>query len=193
MNNRRRFLLFTAAAALLFVLALPGVHWRLYGWCRGEPFYRGRPSSYWRSAIAACEIRWSFFSLATSGGDRGLLPPVQDMILIPRLDPVERFRQWLAENLNQPNLAAKPVAPFVECDASAVPVLIALLGDRDPQVRCFAAQTLGSLNGDAREAVPALRDLASDRTHVFDDATVGHAAAEAVKSITAPSWTGRKR
>jgi hypothetical protein len=33
------------------VLALPGVHWRLIGWWRGEPFWRGRPASFYARSI----------------------------------------------------------------------------------------------------------------------------------------------
>jgi hypothetical protein len=32
------------AASLLH----PAVHWRLIGWAKGEAFYQGRPTSYWR-------------------------------------------------------------------------------------------------------------------------------------------------
>src|SRR5437667_138733 len=60
MNNamtkrRRRLLAALAVLALLGVLALPAVHWRLIGWWRGEPFYQGRPASYW-----AAELRSSY-------------------------------------------------------------------------------------------------------------------------------------
>jgi hypothetical protein len=40
-----------ALAAVLGTLAMPGVHWRLIGWVRGEPFWRGRPASYYADRI----------------------------------------------------------------------------------------------------------------------------------------------
>src|SRR5437763_15710605 len=55
-QRRRRLLVALSLLALLGVLALPGVHWRLVGWWRGEPFYDGRPASYWSSAIADCQV-----------------------------------------------------------------------------------------------------------------------------------------
>src|SRR5436309_11657235 len=55
--TRRRKLLFSATTLVaLGVLALPGVHWRLYGWARGEPFYDGRPTSYWRGLVIRGEM-----------------------------------------------------------------------------------------------------------------------------------------
>src|SRR5947208_1405182 len=51
MTKRRRRLLALAVLALLGVLAFPGVHWRLVGWARGEPFYQGRPASYYADRV----------------------------------------------------------------------------------------------------------------------------------------------
>ena len=48
---RRRWRLLLALTLLLLAggLALvPGVRWPVYGWLRGEAFYQGRPTSYWR-------------------------------------------------------------------------------------------------------------------------------------------------
>ncbi len=33
------------------LLALPSIRWPLWGWMRGEAFYEGRPTSYWRWEI----------------------------------------------------------------------------------------------------------------------------------------------
>jgi hypothetical protein len=170
MKNRRRLLLFAAAAALLFALALSGAHWRLYGWCRGEPFYRGRPASYWRGEAAACEA---------------VVIPGEPVELLPPPGPFFRLRLRLAQCLNRPDLTPEPDCSLVNCDGSAVPVLIALLGDSDPKVRYLAAQRLGLLNGDGRAALPALRELSSDRAAVPGGATVGDAAAWAVCRIEA--------
>ena len=50
-RRRRRLLIGLAVLALVGVLALPGVQWRLIGWAKGEPFYRGRPASYFARDI----------------------------------------------------------------------------------------------------------------------------------------------
>jgi hypothetical protein len=36
-RRRRRLFIGSGVLALLGVLALPGVHWRLHGWAGGEP------------------------------------------------------------------------------------------------------------------------------------------------------------
>src|SRR5262249_43958257 len=50
---KRRHLLWVAL--VLFLLAaiflLPASRWRIIGWTKGESFYRGRPTSYWREEI----------------------------------------------------------------------------------------------------------------------------------------------
>src|SRR5271154_6264238 len=33
------------------LLLAPSVRWPIYGWLRGEAFYQGMPTSYWRSEI----------------------------------------------------------------------------------------------------------------------------------------------
>jgi hypothetical protein len=61
MTRHRRLYLASFAALGLVVLALPGVHWRLIGWARWEPFYQGRPSLYWRGVAMACHAESHFF------------------------------------------------------------------------------------------------------------------------------------
>jgi hypothetical protein len=187
MKNRRRLLLLIMTAALLVALALPAVHWRLYGWCSGEPFYRGRPASYWRAEVAACDVVLlpGLELMASSMIGRGDRPPAPCIVLLPRPGMSERLQRWLAERLGIPKLAADRAHPLADCDDSAVPVLMALLGDRDPKVRYFSAQTLGFLNGDRRAALPALRELVSDRAAVNEEWTVGDAAAEAAYRVAA--------
>ena len=40
-----------SVVAMAAVLAVPAVHWRLVGWARGEPFFGGRPASWWRDLV----------------------------------------------------------------------------------------------------------------------------------------------
>src|SRR5436309_10894633 len=60
-KRRRRLLLALALLALVGVLALPGVHWRLIGWWRGEPFYQGRPASYWAAELRSFDLDFTSF------------------------------------------------------------------------------------------------------------------------------------
>jgi hypothetical protein len=39
-------------AVLLLALLSPRGRWAVWGWLRGEAFYHGRPTSYWRSRLA---------------------------------------------------------------------------------------------------------------------------------------------
>jgi hypothetical protein len=50
MTKRRRLVLsFTLLLAAGMTFSLPPVYWRVVGWAKGEPFYRGRPTSWWRN------------------------------------------------------------------------------------------------------------------------------------------------
>src|SRR4051812_26669562 len=91
--RRRRLLLFLAAAAVLLVLALPAVHWRLVGWARGEPFFDGRPASYWRREVARCEP-WP-----VTGPEPGEW--VVGFVYRPREGPLELAKRALAAALGQ--------------------------------------------------------------------------------------------
>lgn len=50
---------------MITVLAVPAVHWRLWGWIRGEAFFDGRPTSYWEREVARLEpyysMSWEFY------------------------------------------------------------------------------------------------------------------------------------
>jgi hypothetical protein len=50
---KRRHLLWAALAFFLLaaIFLFPASRWRIIGWIKGESFYRGRPTSYWREEI----------------------------------------------------------------------------------------------------------------------------------------------
>ncbi len=182
-------LAFLAGAAVLGVLALPAVHWRLIGCAKGEPFYQGRPVSYWRAEVAACEAREKVRMFGWKTSD--------DVMWVRRIGPVGKVAAWLADRLGvQPSRLAgrldQPL-PLTSCDPSAVPVLAALLSAPEPGVRFYAAQRLRELGRDALPAVPGLRRLTGDRTEVLPDFPVADAAIEALRRIdpTAEQTPGR--
>jgi HEAT repeats len=190
MTTRRRRLLrcALAVAAILGVLALPPVHWRLYGWVKGEPFYAGRPASWWSATLRACDVGECVIAVQgpTLVYERARPP---EMCLVPRPTLVDRGGRWLADALSRPpsgpQLVESVLAPS---DPAALPVLLALLGDADPRVRYFAAQELGGLGEAGRPALPALRSLAGDPAEGAPGwgATVGAAAAHAVSRLDRP-------
>ena len=51
MKRRRLVLVFLLLPLLGGLLLIPQVRWPVYGWLRGEAFYQGMPTSYWRGRI----------------------------------------------------------------------------------------------------------------------------------------------
>jgi hypothetical protein len=190
-KRRRRLLGLLALTALVGVLAVPAVHWRLIGWWWGEPFWQGRPASYWRAEVADSELllAWSGRRMATNG-----FPAAPPLILLARrsgpLDPVLR---WLADQLDRPELASLYHSPFLNRDASAVPVLTALLRDPEPKVRLYAVHSLAYLGEAARPAWPALRGMAGDRAEVGREITVADIVSFALEQIDYAAWEAAGR
>ena len=109
-------------------LLSPDVRWWVCGRLRGEAFYRGKPTSYWRGRVLA----WN---------DLGFYPPANDLIV--------RRPPWWADCLPWRSGRAASLAeeePFPENDPAAVPVLVELLRDRDADVRADAAEALKRIN-----------------------------------------------
>jgi hypothetical protein len=130
MKNRRRLLLISlAVVAVLGTISLPAVHWRLVGWWRREPFYQGRPASYWAAVI-----------LSINGGI-GIRDGVPCTIIEYCDDPFAWLKWRLGIKPHVTNLARDQL-PFVDRDPTAVPVLIALLRYPDEDVRNWAAVML---------------------------------------------------
>jgi hypothetical protein len=165
MRLRRRWVL---AGLVGLVLALPWLLWGGYALLariRGEHFYHGLPSSYWkqqlgnwgegplgRMAWAPSELKNAAFYLGlgyppaapiATSGDPAVLPVLLD--LLGDSDPFVREKAVTA--LNQ---FPRPVA-------GVIPALVGALGDNSPAVRAQAASVLGQLGAPAAVAVPCLR------------------------------------
>src|SRR5262245_17487442 len=103
-KRRRRLVAFLALTALAGVLAVPAVHWRLIGWAKREPFWRGRPASYWRAEVANGTVCFATFSpdfIVRLGGD-GRLPSPPAMMLRRKPGELAAAQKWLAEKLGLP-------------------------------------------------------------------------------------------
>jgi hypothetical protein len=170
-RRRKRLLLGLAVATAVGVLALPAVHWRVIGWLEDEPFYRGRPSSYYRGRIR----------------DRFQVMP--DGFLGPRdLSPAESFvRSHLPGPLADAVLGGP--APFLseQPDSAALPTLTALLDDPDPMVRFYAALMLARMGKEARPVVAELKRHLGDHAPV-GSTTVAREAAVALANIDIEEW-----
>jgi hypothetical protein len=128
-----------ALLALAVTISLPAPRWRMIGWWRGEAFYRGRPTSYYRPLCP----RDSLPTFNCFGFDH------QDNWPWVRKVLGDRVAGWLVEEEN----------PLLDCGPDAVPVLVALLKDPDWDVRYAAVWHLWTIQPPAIDALPALRQL----------------------------------
>jgi hypothetical protein len=155
------------------------VSWRLSGLWRGEAFYRGLPTSYWRRQILDYPDGMAEYS-------RDLPLTMMRYHVDPPESPVDKLLQLC----HLPDRREPIPFPFEERSPAAVPVLIELLRDSHPVVRRYAADCLGDLGPQARPAVPALQQALQDReVGGLFVCTVSDAAADALDRIdpgTAP-------
>lgn len=184
--TRRRLILGAALVVSVALLALPAVHWRAWGWLRREPFFNGRPASYWRGQVLECQVYKGSPSgpvIATSCGD--------GVTLFQKLGPFDRAIMWLGSRLGRhdvgPTLTFGPWA----FDKDAVPVFTKMLDDTEAKVRWHACVVLGQIGEDVSSAIPALRGMVGDTAEVADGISVGMAAREAEAAIT--SMAGKRQ
>jgi hypothetical protein len=208
-RRRRRLLVALAVLALGGVLALPGVHWRLVGWWRGEPFYRGRPVSYYAAKIRAAyeqqpehgylkrrdppqletwarlhAPRWLVTSVWGDSDvwDR-LVSDGKPVFMALLAEPDWRVKAFAMKSLPAeiPEGGAEP--PETRA-ARTVQALTPLLDDPHPLVRSFAALLLGELGPPlAVPAVPKLLRLQGDQGVGVYEWTVGEMATTALRRI----------
>jgi hypothetical protein len=171
MSKRRRLVLAGAAvAAALVVLTLPAVRWPLVGKWRGEPFYEGRPVSYWSAAVEPLSSHYKLFG-----------PAAEIECYAPDcLFPALRRRLGLVVPTR---LLADGEVPLGQGDPAAVPVLRALLREPDEQAQGYAAWALARVGPAAADAVPELRELAGRKPRDFL-ASMGQSALRYIEAGT---------
>jgi hypothetical protein len=135
--------------ALLLVIGAsllhPAVHWRLIGWARGEAFYLGRPTSYWKSECRQWEHRYDH----PAGSWTGHFHWVRHSTWLEM-----RIGQWTGQ------LPAKTAEkmPLLQGDQAAVHVIVELAGQDDPHVLYVALFGMGSIMCEHRENIePTIR------------------------------------
>jgi HEAT repeat protein len=158
------------AAVMLTLLAVPGFY-VVPGLLKQEKFFRGLPTSYWRSQLK----NW----------DRN-----KDQRLAWSQSPVGRVVDGLGLGI--------PSRWPLYRDPAAVPLLIDLLHDPDHSVRFGAAQATGYIGPPAAAAVPHLLELLETEDPLFRSviawqlARIGPAALPAVPLLIKDlrSWEG---
>jgi hypothetical protein len=143
----RHLLWIVTTGVVVGLFMLPQVRWPLLGWARGEPFWRGYPSSYYAARFRA----------ETCTDAKGHLSFRKLYMLEDwgrqRLSPTVVEAMWGGPI---PLLADDPP------DVNALPVLRRLLRDPDVGVRWCALGGLGLLLGDGAPALPELVVLLDD-------------------------------
>jgi hypothetical protein len=110
------------------------------GWLRGEAFFDGRPTSWWRQELEQWEIRgWHTVHLDRNhnGRNRKWIIPICSRQPTWLQQIQER---WLSR---QPQQDGAKLPIFLTGDDDALPVLRELLDDSSPTVRRFAQIGLG--------------------------------------------------
>jgi hypothetical protein len=144
----RRLLLALLLLPLLALLAVWVDPTRvLYGRLRGEAFYRGRPTSYWKAELI--------------DGQVSCAGPYADVPHWVQRAP-SGWAELIGRTTGSTPLSWPDVTPLLQRDPAAAPVLIDLLHDGDPGVRLFAAFVLENLGEQANVAAPALVSALED-------------------------------
>ncbi len=151
--GRRRAFLITSLILLGVALGFAGwnqKHLALLGWMRGEAFYRGLPTSYWRAFVL------------DDGRARGVTPQTRvifhdptafEVLAVLAKDPDADVR-WPAVHLLR-SCGAPPEKVVVQ--------LMDRLSDSDPNVLLPSIDGLGALEAFALPAAPTLARLADSK------------------------------
>jgi HEAT repeats len=162
------------------LLALPNVRWPLWAWLRGERFYRGWPTSYYRETLKRPFDSRNGWYFAAPDGYWGVMLPPSPLPLESRPQVAAVYRRL--------GLTPRPKVVFYLSEVEQVlPMLTELLRDDDARVAANAARILGQMGSRARPAVPAL--LAA--VHHHKDVRVRRAAAYALDSDRIGWWDVR--
>lgn len=136
----RWFWLSSAIFVAVTLAAFPGSRWPILGWVKGESFYRGRPTSYWRAELQQWSERFYFNAdghggfLETRGWYRQPLP--------------EGF--WLNKFPWVNRAVASDKLPLMQGEVEAAQVLADLLADADWQNKRIATLGLGKIGPAAK-------------------------------------------
>lgn len=137
-------------AGMVTLLFFPKPYYTLKAFFRGESYFDGYPTSYYRDMIVE---------------DEG------------RFNPTHGIRAWLRRiglEFERVPPAKVIIFPLQRGDPAAIPVLHELLHDSDARVRFFALLALDRIAGKSAEsaALPALQQTTPDLERLLDDNAV---------------------
>src|SRR5438445_759028 len=144
----------------------------VWGYLKGESFYRGRPTSYWRSALLDEAPAAHVAARSALKDGRAEAIPVLIQLLASRGDRTYAEVRWTAAAL----LGA--LGQIGSGDARVVEALTAALKDSNERVRRDAVRSLGQLGAAAKSAAPTISKLRNDPAE-----RVRTAAAAALRQI----------
>jgi hypothetical protein len=146
-------------------LTMPTPRWVIWGFLRGEPFYKGRPVCWWKDELqdwvpeAPLASRLSPYDFSSDDeAGIGLFPnPELDLTgwVIRRRTSVKRTNEWLNKLIKTNDRSL----PFLDGDTKAVPVLRELLLDEDPTILRIAMTGLRRAGLSASIAITSVEPL----------------------------------
>jgi hypothetical protein len=134
--TKRRFVRWSLLLAILAAFAVWLEPTRVvWGWLRGEAFYQGRPTSYWRGDYD----NWTpWFNCAARPGPDGRLWLVHESAWMRKFSYFSLDR-WLGRP------RSTEIPPLLQGDPQAMPVLRELLHDPLLEVQAFAQEGLDNI------------------------------------------------
>src|SRR5205823_2709359 len=130
--KKRWLLLIPLVLAVLAVAAWLEPTHSVRGWVRGEPFFKGRPASYWEAGLNDSDPKEQMRIPQELEGGKAAAVPVLVHLLGSSSETVRA-------------LAASMLAKIGPAAEDAAPVLMERLEDPDPTVRAVAVQALGAI------------------------------------------------
>lgn|GEM_PF-607268 len=138
------------------VIVAAGVIWLeptrvAWGLLTGESFYEGRPTSFWRNALAGPAGARAEAEAALDNGGNDAVP------VLTELAAGKAGNDWKGSEVR---ILALDMLGALGPDASeAIPVVMDALEDEDGHLRSVAAVNLPKIGAEAEQAVPALTKL----------------------------------
>ena len=161
---KRQRILWLAVSLLtpLVCMILPYAIYRIKGFLQNEHFYKGRPSSYWRNLVK---------SAVTDSKESIISGPI---LRVPSKSPIVRLYEYSCQTFD--DLLDR--LPIENDNFSKELMLVDLLKDDDPRVRCFALSGLGTIGTPSKDAFSTILHCLHD-----EDQCVRNLAAEVLRKI----------